>query len=265
MERQEYENVRKYLNREKIQEDEITRTKKQTKGIEIKSDVLYKRRDGKLVKILREDERDSVMFMIHNHETGAHFGVEATYNKIAERYYWKGMYKDIKRYIRYCDTCQRRGQKGGKGNLYPIKVGEPFERIGIDFVGPLERTKEGNKYILVVTDYLTKWPEAKAMKEATAKNVVEFIYKEIICRHGCPRVILSDRGTHFRNEIVDGLCEKFKIKHKLSSPYHPQTNGLVERFNHTLCETLAKISEEENQWDEHIEPALFVYRMIKHR
>jgi len=78
MERQEYENVRKYLNGEKIQEDEITRTKKQTKGIEIKSDVLYKRRDGKLVKILREDERDSVMFMIHNHETGAHFGVEAT-------------------------------------------------------------------------------------------------------------------------------------------------------------------------------------------
>src|SRR5881398_2535288 len=142
MERQEYENVRKYLNGEKIQEGEITRTKKQTKGIEIKSDVLYKRRDGKLVKILREDERDSVMFMIHNHETGAHFGVEATYNKIAGRYYWKGMYEDIRKYVRYCDTCQRRGQKGGKGNLHPIKVGEPFERIGIDFVGPLERTKK---------------------------------------------------------------------------------------------------------------------------
>src|SRR5881227_655600 len=264
MKRQEYENVRKYLNGEKIQEDEITRTKKQTKGIEIKSDVLYKRRDGKLVKILREDERDSVMFMIHNHETGAHFGVEATYNKIAERYYWKGMYKDIKRYIRYCDTCQRRGQKGGKGNLHPIKVGEPFERIGIDFVGPLERTKNGNKYILVVTDYLTKWPEVIAMKEATAENVVEFIYKGIICTHGCPKVILSDRGTHFRNKLVDGLCEKFEIKHKLSSPYHPQTNGLVERFNRTLCESLAKVSGKENEWDKHIESVLFAYRTTKH-
>src|SRR5436189_469121 len=256
--------LEKYLNGEKIQEDEITRTKKQTKGIEIKSDVLYKRRDGKLVKILREDERDSVMFMIHNHETGAHFGVEATYNKIAERYYWKGMYKDIRKYVRYCDTCQRRGQKGGRGNLHPIKVGEPFERIGIDFVGPLERTKKGNRYILVVTDYLTKWSEAKAMKEATAKNVVEFIYQEVICRHGCPRVILSDRGTHFRNELVDGLCEKFEIKHKLSSPYHPQTNGLVERFNRTLCESLAKVSEKEDEWDEHIESVLFAYRTIKH-
>src|SRR5881398_1295404 len=264
MNRHEYENIRKYLKGEKLQEDETIVVEKQARRIEIKSDTLYKRRNEKLVKILKEDEIDSVMFMTHNHETGAHFGVEATYNKIAERYYWKGMYKDIKRYIKYCDTCQRRGQKGGKGNLYPIKVGEPFERIGIDFVGPLERTKEGNKYILVVTDYLTKWPEARAMKEATAKNVVEFIYKEIICRHGCPRVILSDRGTHFRNEIVDGLCEKFEIKHKLSSPYHPQTNGLVERFNRTLCEGLAKVTEKENEWDKHIESVLFAYRTTKH-
>ena len=174
------------------------------------------------------------------------------------------MYEDIRKYVRYCDTCQRRGQKGGKGNLHPIKVGEPFERIGIDFVGPLEKTKKGNRYILVVTDYLTKWPEAKAMKEATAKNVIEFIYQEIICRHGCPRVILSDRGTHFRNELVDGLCEKFEIKHKLSSPYHPQTNGLVERFNRTLCEGLAKVTEKENEWDKYIESVLFAYRTNKH-
>ena len=264
MNRQEYENIRKYLKGEKLPEDEINTIKKQAERTEIKSDVLYRRKDERLVRILKEDEVDSVIFMTHNHETGAHFGVETTYDKIARRYYWKGMYKDIKNYIKYCDACQRRGQKGGKGNLYPIKVGEPFERIGIDFVGPLERTKVGNKYILVVTDYLTKWPEARAMKEATAKNVVEFIYKEIICRHGCPRIILSDRGTHFRNEIVDGICEKFRIKHKLSSPYHPQTNGLVERFNRTLCEGLAKVTEKENEWDRYIESVLFAYRTNKH-
>jgi hypothetical protein len=148
--------------------------------------------------------------------------------------------------------------------LNPIKVGKPFERIGIDFIGPLEKTKNGNKYILVVTDYLTKWPEAEAMKEATAENVIRFIYERIICRHRCPKIILSDRGTHFRNKIVDGLCQKFEIKHKLSSPYHPETNGLVERFNRTLCESLAKVSENENEWDEHIESVLFAYRTTKH-
>src|SRR3954467_9875430 len=99
------------------------------------------------------------------------------------------------------------------GDHKPIKVGKPFERIGIDFVGPLEKTKDGNRYILVVTDYLTKWPEAGAMKEATADNVIQFLYDRIICRHGCPKIILSDRGAHFRNKLVDGLCERFKIKH----------------------------------------------------
>jgi len=98
------------------------------------------------------------------------------------------------------------------------------------------------------------------MKEATANKMVEFIYKEIICRHGTPKIILTDRGSHFRNQLVDRLCKKFEIKHKLSSPYHPQTNGLVERFNRTLCESLAKVSEKENQWDEHIESVLFRYQ-----
>src|SRR3989440_9705887 len=174
------------------------------------------------------------------------------------------MYEDTKKYIKFCDNCQRRGQKGEKSYLNPIEVGEPFERIGIDFVGPLEKTRRGNRYILVTTDYLTKWPEAKAMKDATATNVVKFIYEVIICRHGCPKIILSDRGTHFRNKLVEELCEKFEIKHKLSAPYHPQTNGLVERFNKTLCESLAKVIEEENQWDEHIEEVLFAYRTTKH-
>jgi hypothetical protein len=174
------------------------------------------------------------------------------------------MLQDIRRYIQTCDSCQRRGNKGSEGQLNPIGVEEIFERIGVDFVGPLPRTKEGNKYICVATEYLTKWPEAIAMKEATAEKVVEFIYKKIICRYGCPKIILTDRGTHFRNQLVEGLCEKFSIKHKLSSPYHPQTNGLVERFNRTLCEMLAKVIEEENQWDEYIDPALFAYRTTKH-
>ena len=236
-----------------------------SKSFEVKYEILYKKRNNeRSLRVLKEDEIDTIIFMVHNHPMGGHFGKDATYNKISTRFWWKGMYKDIEEYIKTCDSCQRRGNKGGIGYLNPIKVGKPFERIGIDFVGPLEKTKKGNKYILVVTDYLTKWPEAKAMKEATAENVIEFIYKRIICTHGCPKVILSDRGTHFRNKLVDGLCEKFEIKHKLSSPYHPQTNGLVERFNRTLCESLAKVSRKEDEWDEHIESVLFAYRTTRH-
>ncbi len=253
-------NISQEWNNQKIKQLE-----KESKNYEVKYKILYRKRiNEKSLRVLKEDEIDSVIFMMHNHPTGGHFGKDATYNRISTRFYWKGMYKDIEEYIRTCDSCQRRGNKGGIGYLNPIKVGKPFERIGIDFVGPLKKTRKGNKYILVVTDYLTKWPEAKAMKEATADNVIEFIYKRIICTHGCPQVILSDRGTHFRNKLVDGLCEKFEIKHKLSSPYHPQTNGLVERFNRTLCESLAKVSENEDEWDKHINSVLFAYRTVKH-
>jgi predicted transcriptional regulator len=108
-------------------------------------------------------------------------------------------------------------------------------------------------------DYFTKWPEAKAVKSADAKEVSKFIYEEIICRHGCPKRILSDRGSHFNNDMVKGLVEKFDIKHGFSTPYHPKTNGLVERFNKTLCESLAKLGGNKN-WDKNIAPVLFAYR-----
>ena len=268
MERTKYQELTNFLKgntTEKWDKRKLQQVKKESENFELKYGILYRRKtDGKTLRVLKEDEIDTVIFMTHNHPTGGHFGKDTTYDKINTRFWWKGMYKDIEKYVKRCDSCQRRGNKGGKGYLNPIKVGKPFERIGIDFVGPLEKTEKGNRYILVVTDYLTKWPEAKAMKEATAENVVQFIYKRIICQHGCPKIILSDRGTHFRNKLVDGLCEKFEIKHKLSSPYHPQTNGLVERFNRTLCESLAKVSKKENEWDIHIGSVLFAYRTTKH-
>src|SRR5215211_7799621 len=113
-------------------------------------------------------------------------------------------------------------------------------------------------------DYLTKWPEARAVADATAESASQFIYEQIICQHGCPQIILSDRETHFNNNMIKNLMEKFKINHLLSTPYHPQTNGLVERFNRTLCESLAKLSLKNNDWDRYIAPTLFAYRTTKH-
>src|SRR6266480_215588 len=264
----EYKDLLDYLKRDTNiiwEEKKKEKLEKQSEKFIEKNDKIYKKtKEEELVKVLKEHEKETILYMVHDHPTGGHFGRDATYNKIAGKYYWKGMKKDIEEYVKTCDKCQRRGQKGGEGYLNLIKVGKAFEMIGIDFVGPLNRTRKGNKYILVITDYLTKWPEAKAMREATAKNVVQFLYEGIICRHGCPKIILSDRGTHFKNELVEQLCDKFKINHKLSSPYHPQTNGLVERFNRTLCESLAKVIERENQWDEYIDSVLFAYRTTKH-
>ena len=92
-------------------------------------------------------------------------------------------------------------------------------------------------------DYFSRWPEARLLTYANIRQVMKFIYKEIICRFSVPKVLQSDRGKHFVNEVIQELTDKFQIRHSLSSPYHPQSNGLVKRFNRTLCEGLAKVAE----------------------
>jgi hypothetical protein len=109
-------------------------------------------------------------------------------------------------------------------------------------------------------DYFTRWPEARAVPQASAHQAAKFIYEEIICRHGIVDVIHSDQGTHFVNDLITKLVQKFDMKHHKITAYHPQANGLVERFNGTLKQTLAKISEGQEDWDDFIAPALFAHR-----
>src|SRR6266508_5765641 len=170
------------------------------------------------------------------------------------------MKDNIKSYIQTCNQYQRRGKTTDENELHSIKIKKPFYQWGIDIIGSLTETSRENKYIVVAIDYFTKYPEARALSNANAKSVVNFIYEDIICRHGCPRKILSDRGSYFNNQVIEKLFERFKIRHNLSTSYHPKTNGLVERFNKTLCESLAKLNKERENWDEYISPTLFAYR-----
>ena len=93
-------------------------------------------------------------------------------------------------------------------------------------------------------DYFSRWPEARPLKTANVDTVTTFLYEEIICRFGASRILQSDRGTYFVNEVIQKLMKRFRIKHSLLSPYYSQSNGLVERFNKTLCKGIAKLAEE---------------------
>ena len=211
-----------------IEYNKIIKNIEKEKNFEIKNGILYRKDKEKELQVIRRFEIEGVLWMLHDHPTAGHFGINATYEKVKERYYWKNMLKDIEIYVKSCDKCQKRGKSNKKNELHIIEIREPFYQIGIDFVRPLPITNNGNKYIIVAMDYFTKWPEARAVKEATAKETSKFIIEEIICRHGCPQKIISDRGSHFNNELIKELMEKFQIKHNFSTPYHPQTNGLVE-------------------------------------
>lgn len=271
MDIQQYNKIFQFLSNQQIP-SELNSTKlvKQFKNLcasfDTKNNYLYKkdrRKEGNLLRVIRPYEMEPVLYMMHNDPSAGHFSTEIMFDKIRSRYYWPQMYENIRQYVQSCDACQRRGKPKNQQLLHPIPVHSPFFQVGIDFVGPLPLTKNGNKYIIVAMDYLTKWPEAKATPSATAEDTEKFIYEEIICRHGCPQKILTDRGTHFNNRLIDSLMERFKIRHLLSTPYHPQTNGLVERFNRTLCESLAKLVNQVNEWDEYIAPVLFAYRTSK--
>src|SRR3954447_20034241 len=269
MEENRYNQLKHYLITSNLPSDKKLAEQiiRQSKHFIILENQLYKRNKrnpGSYLKVLKTNEIETILFATHNHPTGGHLGTEKVFEKIRDNYYWPQMYEDIRNYIKACDSCQRRGKPTKNSTLlHLIPVGKPFEKIGIDFVGPLPLTNKGNRYIIVATDYLTKWPEVSATPASDAKTVVEFIYENIICRHGCPNYILSDRGTHFRNQVVEGLMNKFEIKHLLSTPYHPQTNGLVERFNKTLCESIAKVTKNLQEWDNAINSVLFAYRTAK--
>ena len=272
MENEQYNNLFLFLSQNtyppNLTQQQKNFTQKQAKHFIIKNNYLYKkdrRKENNLLRLIKKQELEPLLYMFHNDPTAAHFATDAMFEKIRTRYYWPQMYEDIKEYVKACDSCQKRGKFRKNQLLHPIPVGEPFHQIGIDFVGPLPTTTKGNKYIIVAMDYLTKWPEARPVPVATAEQVSNFLYDEIISRHGCPAKILSDRGTHFKNQMIHHLLQKFQINQLFSTPYHPQTNGLVERFNRTLCESLAKLTHEHKEdWDLYIPPVLLAYRTAKH-
>ena len=230
--------------------------------------ILYKinrrKEPAQPLRVLKTNEIEAIMHNLHADSLSGHFGYEGTYQRIAVRYWWNGMGTDIKNFVKTCDTCQKTGGRTTQQPLYPIKVGQPFDRLVIDLVGPCKITTKQNKYIVVAINYFTKWPEARAIPDKKASTVATFIYEDVICRHGCPKELQSDNGTEFVNRIIQQLTEHYKIKHKFSAPYHPQTNGIVERFNRTLCTILQKYTIAlKEDWDTHLPAALFAYRTLK--
>jgi hypothetical protein len=142
-------------------------------------------------------------------------------------YYWPSIFKDDVKYVRSCDSCQRIGRPTSADKM-PLRAQvmiEPFNKWALDFVGPISPMSRKKNYILVCTDYVTKWVEEKSLFRATKKSVVEFIYEDIFTHFHVPREIVIDQGTQFTSKMMRELMGKYAIKHYKSSPYHPQANG----------------------------------------
>lgn len=207
-------------------------------------------------KVLREK------LMIAYHDDQCHIGQERLYNSLKTKYWFPMMYTSVLAYVRACEICQRTksSQHKKRAPLKPLEVVEPFGRIHLDFIGPLPVTREKFKHLLVIVDSTTLWPEAFPTKTTTAEEVAQILFKEIICRYGAMRQILTDGGSSFRNKLIAELCKLLNIKHTISSPHHPQTDGKCERMNQTIIKSLRLVCDDQTEWSDKVAPVLMSYR-----
>ena len=214
--------------------------------------------------VLLKSYRGKVLEMAHNLPMSGHLGREKTTQRLLKRFYWPTLFADVRSYCRSCPECQMSSKRGrNRASLLPLPViEEPFSRIAMDVVGPLPKTGQGHRYILVVCDYATRYPEAFLLRKFTATAVAEQLI-EFFSRHGVPREVLTDQGTNFTASLLKELYERLGVKPIKTTPYHPQTDGLVERFNQTLKQMLKKFVEEEGKnWNKLLPYVLFAYREV---
>ncbi|PIK60525.1 Retrovirus-related Pol polyprotein from transposon [Apostichopus japonicus] len=210
--------------------------------------------------------QEEVIQLLHDNPTSGHLGVRRTMYRVQERYYWNTWRRKVERWCKMCKVCcSRKGPTKGKAKLQTYRVGIPMERIAIDILGPLPLTDRNNKYIMVVADYFTKWVEAFPLKDQSAETVADTLVTDFVSRFGVPKQIHTDQGRNFESNLFKELCQLLGVDKTRTTPYHPQSDGMVERFNRTLEEMLAKVVDsDQKNWDKCIPLVMMAYRSSIH-
>ncbi|XP_078250152.1 uncharacterized protein LOC144589428 [Pogona vitticeps] len=202
----------------------------------------------------------------HSDMFAAHLGVNKTQQRITQNFYWPEIGKQIKEFCKQRDVCQRQGKNRDrtKAKLCPLPVIDtPFKCIGVDIVGPLPKaTKRGNRFILTIVDHATRYPEAIPLTNIETNTVADALVG-YMSRMGFASEIITDLGTSFTSKLMKRLWQICGIKHKETTAYHPESNGLTEKFNGTLMRMIrAYLAENPNNWDQKLQSLLFACRSV---
>ncbi len=241
--------------------------------LEMHNGILFRRMesdDGKSSSfrlVVPKELQDVVLKQLHDSPTGGHLGVAKVLERCKSRYHWYRMKDTVQEWCRNCLVCAltKTGKKKSKAPLKQYVVGLPLERIAMDLVGPFPLTAGGNKYILVLSDYFTKWTEAYALPNMEAETCARKLVDEFICRFGCPVELHTDQGRQFEGKLFQETCKLLGIEKTRTTAYHPQSDGQVERFNRTLESMLrAYVADNQNEWDLYLQVLMMAYRSSPH-
>lgn len=209
-----------------------------------------------------------IMRAFHDAPFSGHLGKRKTRKRIERHYFWRQIGKDVASYCRRCHSCAERKSPKHKMRA-PLQlfddVSRPFERTAMDIVGPLPITTAGNRYMLVFVDHLSRFAEVIPIPDQKADTVARQFVERVVLRHGVPRQLLTDQGANFLSKLMRDVCEALNISKIQTTPYHPQSNGAVERFNQTLTGLLSHyVARDQRDWDEWVPFAMFAYNTAVH-
>ena len=214
--------------------------------------------------LVPKSRREMIFQAAHFNPMAGHMGYDKTLNRIMARFYWPGIRGDVRRWCASCPECQLVNPPAiPRAPLRPLPLMQvPFERIGMDIIGPFHRSARGYRFVLVLVDYATRYPEAVPLRNISAKSVAQALF-QVISRVGVPKEILTDQGTSFMSRTLRELYGLLSITSIRTSVYHPQTDGLVERLNKTLKSMVRKFMHEgDRNWDKWLDPLLFAVREV---
>lgn len=212
-------------------------------------------------EVLPSEVREKAIIENHAEPTAGHMGIFKTYRRLALRYFWPGMYRDVVKFIGSCDKClsykssthQVLGEMGR-----PKNCSRPFQMISTDLMGPLPTSRKQNMYILVVTCCFSKFCLIFPIKRATSNIITKILEESVFLVHGIPQTILMDNGTQFTGKVSDALFKKYNIPNVYYTPkYTPQVN-LVERYNRTIITCISTfVDDDHRSWDLYIPKVQF--------
>ena len=216
--------------------------------------------------VLAQSERRSMIHRFHDSLFAGHLGVSRTVFRLQTRVYWPELQQDVRTYVASCTVClARKSPCPRRAPMGQVAVGRRWERVAMDFLDMSITSAKGNHYVLVMVVCFSRWNEACPLPDKTAISVADAFFSNIVCQFGMPSVIHSDQGREFENKVMHELSLLGGSHKTKTTPYHPESDGLVERFNQTLLMMLAMFAgEHKDDWDDLLLPVMMAYRGLLH-